>query len=104
MFTAIALVLVAVGSVAFHFLSPWWWTEIASNWGYIDDTIIITFWVTGVVFVGVVLFMAYCVYRYRYQKGRRAEYQPENSQFPPHRRRWARDHDGEIVTGAPNVI
>ena len=78
---AVALVLVAVGTVAFHFLSPWWWTEIASNWGYIDDTIVITFWVTGVVFIGVVLFMAYCAYRYRYQKGRRAEYRPENTKL-----------------------
>ena len=78
---AIALLLVAVGSVAFHFLSPWWWTPIASNWGYIDDTIIITFWVTGVVFIGILLFMAYCAYRYRYQKGRRAEYEPENKKL-----------------------
>src|SRR3954462_15957220 len=49
MATAILLVLVAVGSVVFHFLSPWWWTPIASNWAYIDPTIIITFWITGVV-------------------------------------------------------
>ena len=44
---AVILALVAVGSVLFHFLSPWWWTPIASNWGGIDDTIIITFWITG---------------------------------------------------------
>jgi hypothetical protein len=36
---ALALILVAVGSVVFHFLSPWWWTPIASNGGYVDDTI-----------------------------------------------------------------
>jgi hypothetical protein len=36
---ALALIFVAVGSVVFHFLSPWWWTPIASNWGYVDDTI-----------------------------------------------------------------
>ena len=78
---AIVLVIVAVGTVLFHFFSPWWWTPIASNWGYIDDTIIITFWVTGVVFVGMVLFMAYCVFRYRYQEGRRAEYEPENTKM-----------------------
>jgi cytochrome c oxidase subunit 2 len=81
MVVALILVLVAVGSVAFHFLSPWWWTPIASNWGYIDDTIIITFWITGVVFVAVVLFMAYCVFRYRYRKDRRAEYDPENKKL-----------------------
>ncbi len=52
--TAIILILVAVGSVLFHLLSPWWWTPIASNWRYIDDTIIITFWITGGVFCAVV--------------------------------------------------
>ncbi len=78
---AIALILVVVGSIGFHFMSPWWWTPIASNWGYIDDTIIVTFWVTGVVFVAVLFFMAYCVYRYSYQADRRSEYQPENTKL-----------------------
>ena len=55
---AIVLVLLVVGSVLFHFLSPWYFTPIASNWGTIDDTITITFWVTGIVFVAVNLFMA----------------------------------------------
>ncbi|WP_204309994.1 hypothetical protein, partial [Stenotrophomonas maltophilia] len=59
--TAIILLLVAIGSVLFHILSPWWGTPIASNWKYIDDTLIITFWITGFVFVAVVSFMAYCV-------------------------------------------
>ncbi len=45
MIIAIVLILVTVGTIVFHFMSPWWWTPIASNWGYIDDTIIITFWV-----------------------------------------------------------
>lgn len=78
---ALALVLVAAGTVAFHFLSPWWWTPIASNWGYVDDTIIITFWITGVVFIGIIFFMAYCVFRYRHQEGRRADYEPENKKM-----------------------
>ena len=43
MFVAIMLLLVGLGTVVFHFVSPWWWTPIASNWGYIDDTIILTF-------------------------------------------------------------
>ncbi|HET6467872.1 MAG TPA: cytochrome c oxidase subunit II [Geminicoccaceae bacterium] len=72
------LVLVAVGTLLFHILSPWWWSPIASNWRYIDDTINLTFWITGVVFVAIVLFMAYCVYHFRYREGRRAEYEPEN--------------------------
>ena len=81
MFAAIMLVLVAVGTVVFHFMSPWWWTPIASNWGYIDSTIIITFWITGVVFIAVILFMAYCVYRFRYRADARAEYEPENKKL-----------------------
>ena len=81
MFVALMLVLVAVGTVVFHIMSPWWWTEIASNWGFIDTTIIITFWITGVVFIAVVLFMAYCVYRFRYREDRRADYEPENNRL-----------------------
>src|SRR5919108_6395354 len=78
---AIILILVAVGSVLFHFLSPWWWTPIASNWGYIDDTILISFWITGIVFTAVVLFMAYCLFRFHHKAGRRAVYDPENKKL-----------------------
>ena len=69
---AIVLVLLILGTVLFHFLSPWWFTPIASNWTSIDDTIGLTFWVTGFVFVAVNLFMAYCVLRYRHRAGGRA--------------------------------
>lgn len=78
MFAAVMLVLVALGSVLFHFLSPWWWPPIASNWQYIDHTILITFWITGAVFVAVLLFMAYCVFRFRHRPGNIAVYEPEN--------------------------
>jgi len=81
MVVALILVLVAVGSVVFHLLSPWWFTPIASNWRYIDDTIIITFWITGVVFTVIVFFMGFCVFRFRHQKGRRAAYDPENKRL-----------------------
>ena len=74
----IVLVLIVYGSVLFHLLSPWWWTPIASNWGYIDTTLIVTFWITGFVFAAVVLFMAYCVFRFRHREGARAHYEPEN--------------------------
>ncbi len=80
-FVAAILVIVTVGSVVFHFLSPWWWTEIASNWGYIDNAILITFWVTGVVFVAVLLFMTYCVLRFHHSKDRKAAYEPENKKL-----------------------
>jgi cytochrome c oxidase subunit 2 len=78
---AIVLILLVVGSVLFHLLSPWWLTPLASNWGTIDDTISITFWVTGLVFVAVNLFMAYCVVRYRHRKGSQAHYEPENKKL-----------------------
>jgi cytochrome c oxidase subunit 2 len=78
---ALALILVVVGSVLFHVLSPWWWTPIASNWRYIDDTILITFWITGIVFVAVVLFTAYCLIRFRHRPGQKAIYEPENKRL-----------------------
>ena len=78
---AIVLVLVVVGSILFHLLSPWWWTPIASNWDYIDHTISLTFWITGIVFSAVVLFMAYCVWRFRHREGNRAAYEPENKRL-----------------------
>ena len=81
MIVAVMILLVLVGTILFHLLSPWWWTPIASNWGNIDDTIIITFWVTGVVFVLVVGFTAYCLFKYRHQEGRTAEYEPENTKM-----------------------
>ncbi len=78
MAVALILVLLVVASVLFHVLSPWWWTPIASNWTYIDSTLVITFWITGIVFVAVVCFMAYCVWRFRHRPGNRAAYEPEN--------------------------
>ena len=56
---AILIILLVVGTLVFHFLSPWTFTPLASNWGAIDQTIDITLWVTGFVFVAVNLFMAY---------------------------------------------
>ena len=78
---AIALILLVVGSLLFHFLSPWFFTPLASNWGQIDDTIDITFVVCGIVFVAVNLFMAYAVVKYRAKKGSRATYDPENKKL-----------------------
>ena len=81
MVVAIILILLITGSVVFHFLSPWWWTPIASNWVGMDNTIILTFWITGAVNVAIVLFMAYCLIRYRHKKGRVATYEPENTKL-----------------------
>jgi cytochrome c oxidase subunit 2 len=81
MIVPFTLVLVVVGSVLFHILSPWWWTPIASNWDYIDNTINLTFWITGVVFIAVILFMSFCVLRFRHREGRRAAYEPESKRL-----------------------
>ena len=78
---AIVLVLLVVGSVVFHIVSPWWFTEIASNWSAMDATINLTVWVTGIVFVIVNLFVAYCVWRFRYRADARAAYEPENKKL-----------------------
>tara|TARA_Y100000590_G_scaffold40859_1_gene43614 strand:- start:1015 stop:1851 length:837 start_codon:yes stop_codon:yes gene_type:complete len=80
-FVAIVFALIIIASIIFHFWSPWWWTPVASNWGNIDDTIILTFWVTGAVFVAVCLFMSWCVWKYRYHPERKAEYKPEDKKL-----------------------
>jgi cytochrome c oxidase subunit II len=81
MVVAVALIFLVVGSILFHYLSPWYFTPIASNWDAIDETVTITFWVTGFVFVTVNLFMAYCVWRYRHRKGIKAHYEPESKKL-----------------------
>jgi cytochrome c oxidase subunit 2 len=78
---AVALILLVLGTILFHFLSPWWFTPIASNWKMMDDTVNITFVVTGIVFVAVNLFMACALLLYRHRKGQRAEYSPENKRL-----------------------
>ena len=77
----IALLLLIAITVVLHLYSPWWLTPIASNWGAIDTTINISFWVTGFVFIAVNLFMAYAIYRYRYKPDRKAHFEPENKKL-----------------------
>ena len=72
---------VIIGSVLFHIFTPWWWTDIASNWGAMDDTINLTFWIGGGVFILVCLFMVYCTFRFSYKEGRNVEYKPEDNKL-----------------------
>lgn len=81
MLFAIVLVLLVIATVLFHIFSPWWFTPLASNWSNLDEALIITFWITGVAFVVLNLFMAFAVWKYRYDKDRRAEYEPENTRL-----------------------
>lgn len=81
MVLAIVLLLLVVFTVLFTFFSPWWFTPLASNWGTIDTALIITFWITGVVFVAVSVFMAYAIYKYRHREGHKAAFEPENKKL-----------------------
>ena len=80
---AIALLVIALGSVLFHVFTPWWTTPIASNWQSMDDTLQITLVVTGVFFVAINLFVVYTLWRFRHREGqtRRAAYEPENKRL-----------------------
>ena len=75
---AVVIFLLVIGSFIFHFASPWWFTESAAAWDSIDNTITITFWVTGFVFLVCNLFLAWCVYKFRQKDGHKAVYEPEN--------------------------
>jgi cytochrome c oxidase subunit 2 len=78
---AVVIVLLVIGSLIFHFASPWYFTPLASNWNTIDFTVDVTFWVCGIVFVLVNLFTAYCVLRFRHRKGNTAHYEPESKKL-----------------------
>jgi cytochrome c oxidase subunit 2 len=81
MHAGIIFLMVIVGSILFHIFTPWYWTDIASNWKGMDDTITLTFWVGGGVFVAVCLFMIYCLFKFSYKEGRKVEYKPEDKKL-----------------------
>lgn len=78
---AIALIVIVLGSIIFHFWSPWTMTPLASNWGSIDDTMLITLIITGIVFIAINFFIAFAVISFRHKKGRKAKYEPENKKL-----------------------
>ncbi|USD39131.1 MULTISPECIES: cytochrome c oxidase subunit II [Ferrimonas] len=78
---AIALIALLLVSLWFHFAGGWSLPPLASNWSDIDLTIGITLAITGLVFIAVVVFMAYAVYRFRYRRHSRSQYQPENKRL-----------------------
>ncbi|MYA16016.1 MAG: cytochrome c oxidase subunit II [Gammaproteobacteria bacterium] len=78
MAVAIVLLIIVIVSVLLSFFSPWKFTEIASNWGHIDNTVILTFWICGVVFALIGVFMVYTTWKFRYREDARADYEPEN--------------------------
>jgi cytochrome c oxidase subunit 2 len=78
---AIALILIVAIAVLFHFFSPWWLTPLASNWGAMDDTLVITLVITGAFFIAINFFVVYVLIRYRHREGSRAAYEPENKKL-----------------------
>lgn len=75
---AVALVVIVVGSLLFHFLNPWQATPLASNWQSMDDTMSITFAITGLFFVVINLFLVWLIWKFRHREGRKAAYAHEN--------------------------
>ena len=85
---AIALALLAVGSVVFHVFSPWWQTPLATNWQSIDTALDVTLWICGAAFLVLNLFLAYSVMRFRHRPGNRAHYEPENAKLEKRLTLW----------------
>lgn len=81
MLFAYVLIVIVIGSVLFHFVSPWSATPLASNWQSMDDTLTITLAVTALFFVVINFFVAYTLFRFRHRDGGHASYQPENSKL-----------------------
>src|SRR5262245_2266016 len=75
---AIVLLILVLGTVVFHYFSPWYFTPIASNWTAMDHTVTLTFIVTGIGFVLVNGFIVYCLFRFRQRAGHTAHYEPES--------------------------
>jgi cytochrome c oxidase subunit 2 len=88
MVVAVAIAVLVLGSLLFHWLSPWWMTPLASNWGSIDTALIITMYICAVAFVALNLFMALTIWRYRHQPGSRAHYEPENARLEKRLTLW----------------
>ena len=88
MYVAIGIALLVVGSILFHLFSPWWMTPIASNWGSIDNALIITLYICAIAFVVLNLFMAWAIWRYRHRPGNTAHYEPENAKLEKRLTLW----------------
>lgn len=78
MLMVIVLLVMVVGSLLFHFIAPWHALPLASNWHEMDQTLTITFVITGFFFVVLNGFLAYTLLRFRRGQGERPAYQPSN--------------------------
>ncbi|QUJ69941.1 cytochrome c oxidase subunit II (plasmid) [Photobacterium sp. GJ3] len=78
---AIALIVLVVASILFHFLSPWWLTPAASNWGQIDHALDLTLIITGAFFIVLNLILAGLIIRFRHKPGRTSRFQPDSKKL-----------------------
>ncbi|KDM89737.1 cytochrome c oxidase subunit II [Photobacterium galatheae] len=78
---AITLIFIVIASVLFHFLSPWWLTPVASNWGEIDHALNLTLIITGAFFVILNLILAWLILRFRHKPGRTSRFQPDSKKL-----------------------
>ncbi len=81
MVLAVVLVVIIIASVLFHLLSPWTFTELASNWGAMDTMFQVSMAITGLVFVLVTLFVVWALLRFRHREGHTAQYEPDNKRL-----------------------
>jgi len=99
---AIAVALLVLVSIAFQLFAPWWQTPRASNWGSIDDALMITMWICGIVFIALNLFMAWAIIRYRHKPGNKAHYEPENARLEKRLTVWT--GTGIVAMLAPGLL
>lgn len=78
---AYGIIVLILFTILFHFLSPWWLTPIASNWTLLDTNLHLTFWITGVIFVVINVFLVWVIIKYRHREGIKAHYEPENKKI-----------------------
>jgi cytochrome c oxidase subunit 2 len=88
MAVAVVIILLVLATIAFHLASPWWMTPLASNWGSIDDALIITLYICAIAFVGLNLFLGLAILKYRKRPGHEAHYEPENARLEKQLTLW----------------
>lgn len=87
MIMAVVLIVIVAAALLFHLISPWWTTPLASNWGQMDDMLTVTLVITGIFFVGINVFLAYMLVRFRHRDNapattqHTAAYLPENKKL-----------------------
>jgi len=85
---ALAIALLVLATILFHIFSPWWMTPIASNWGSIDTALLVTLYICAIAFIGLNLFLALALWKYRSRPGHTAHYEPENARLEKQLTLW----------------